>query len=122
VIAVANAPRQSLDQVICQDKPAEFRRQSIFRYRHHAIPSEGDHLQGATLSQLLWKDCEAAIGEERNLQVMQTAEIVREFGEGIVGQVEHLQGIGEIEDFEGEVEEATGLQAETFCAVVVTSS
>lgn len=53
---------------------------------------------------------------------MQTAEIGREFGEGVVGQVEHLESIGEVEDFEGEVEEAAGLQVETFCALVFTCS
>ena len=70
----------------------------------------------------MWKDCEAAVGEERNFKIMQTAEIIGEFGEGIVGQVEHLEGICQVENFEGEVDEAAGLQPEAFRAAVVACS
>lgn len=72
------------------------------------ISFESYHLKRAALCEFFREDGELAVGEEGDLEFVETRDVFREAGEWVVGEVEDLKGVEEGEDFSRESVEIAG--------------
>ncbi|MNF58170.1 hypothetical protein D3C84_397180 [compost metagenome] len=111
--AFAQLTRQLADVVVGQDQPTQQRRQGGGRDPLQLIGLEPDHAQLRALAQALRQFSEAVVRAEQHAQTGQAVQVIGQALQGVAAEVEHFQRVCQVEDFLGELRQATR-QVQTF--------
>ena len=103
---------ESGDLVVGEDEPAEVWGEGSGIDGADLIGLEADHCEVRAGAEAGGKVGERVIGAEEDAEFVEAMEVVGEGVEAVAGEVEDFEGVGEGEDFGGEVGEA-GLEVET---------
>ena len=98
--------------VVGEDEPAEVLGEGGGVDGADLIGFEADHLEVRTGAEAGGEVGERVVGAEEDAELVEAMEVVGEGVEAVAGEVEDFEGVGEGEDFGGEVGEAA-LEVET---------
>lgn len=81
----------------------------------NAVGLEADHLQTGAIAQHVGQHGEVVVRGKQDLQFVQARQVVRQVAQPVAAEVEHLQRVGQRENFFGQFGQAAG-QVESTCA------
>jgi hypothetical protein len=96
-----------LNLIVCQDQPTKLPRKGTLGNAGHVIVLESNHFQGSALCELGRKSGEVAVRKERNLEFVETGEVIGETREWIVGEIENFEAVEKGENVQGEGSEVS---------------
>ena len=106
--AVPQLRRQAGQAVVGKDQPAQLRRQRGGRQVLDGIALEPDHFQLRALAQHGRHLGKGILGAEQDAQPVQARQVIGQAAQAIAGEVEHLQRVGQVEDFPWELLQVGG--------------
>ncbi|MNF69363.1 hypothetical protein D3C84_512430 [compost metagenome] len=107
-VALAKLVRQSFDDVVGQDQPAQASRQGCGRDGSNPVGLEAHHGECRAASQHLWQFGKAVLGAEYDAKLLELGQLVRQRAQLVAGEIQHLQRLLEAEDLGGKNRQVFG--------------
>ncbi|MNG90743.1 hypothetical protein D3C79_496430 [compost metagenome] len=99
--ALAKLVRQSFDNVVGQDQPAQASRQGCGRDSGNPVGLEAHHGECRAAPQHLGQLGKAVLGAEEDAKLLEFGQLVRKPTQLVAGEIQYLQRLFEAQDFGG---------------------